>query len=325
MVKVYRFGSLIMSLLIFCQLNLAQNYENSLENINSDSLNIGPNFSETAYYEEEINEIEAEEALLTKEEIYLSLVEKLKVDSQLVYAYIPDTIYNVPFYDHYFFWDTIFVHPYVSDLTRMKDTVVINLLDSGQQYVHPIFGRTTSDFGWRRARYHYGIDVKLSTGDSLFAAFDGVVRIVRRSASYGNVIVIRHNNGLETLYAHLSKNKVKINQEVKAGDLIGLGGNTGRSTGPHLHFETRYLGAPINPNDIICFEKGELKMDSLVITASLFDFLKEVRQIRYHTVRRGETLSHISRRYGVSISDLCRLNNLSRKSVLRVGQRIRYS
>ncbi|MBF0976287.1 MAG: M23 family metallopeptidase, partial [Bacteroidetes bacterium] len=99
----------------------------------------------------------------------------------------------------------------------------------------------------RRRRYHYGTDIGLKVGDSIVSVFDGTVRIVSYDAhGYGNYIVVRHNNGLESLYAHLSQTIAVENQKVKAGELIGLGGNTGRSTGPHLHFEFRFLGNPFN-------------------------------------------------------------------------------
>ena len=106
--------------------------------------------------------------------------------------------------------------------------------------------RITDVFGYRprRRRMHYGLDIKVYVGDTIRAAFDGKVRVVKNQGrrGYGKYLVIRHDNGLETVYGHLSKQLVKENQLVKAGEVIGLGGNTGRSTGSHLHFETRFLG-----------------------------------------------------------------------------------
>ena len=128
----------------------------------------------------------------------------------------------------------------------------------------------TSEFGPRWHRYHYGTDLQLRIGDSVVSAFDGVVRIVKLSKGYGNVILIRHNNGLETVYGHLSKQLVLPNQEVKAGELIAWGGNTGRSTGPHLHFETRYLGIPINPRELIDFSTFKLKSNIFWLTERSF-------------------------------------------------------
>lgn len=278
-----------------------------------DSVSIGPEISDDT-------EIEVEE-----ENLSMSLTEKLKNNLNLHYVYIPDTLFNVPAYDHYFFWDTINVHPYISDLTRLKDTIPIILQDSQRVFTNPIYGKVNSDFGWRKWKYHYGIDIDLNTGDSLFSAFDGVVRMHKRSRTYGNVIVIRHYNGLETLYAHLSKIKVEVNQEVKAGELIGLGGNTGRSSGPHLHFEVRYQGGAINPNEVIDYTTGNLRSDTLWVSSKRFEYLHDVRTVRYHTIRKGDTLSRIGKRYGVRVSQLCKLNGMSKNSILRIGRRIRYT
>jgi hypothetical protein len=185
----------------------------------------------------------------------------------------------LPFHDQYLTWDTTVIHPYHFDLTKMQDTVTLvlaNAKDCG--FVIPVAGYATSDFGQRnRYRYHYGIDLKLNTGDSVVSAFDGIVRISHYSQSYGNCVVVRHYNGLETLYAHLSGRVVKCGEQVLAGQLLGYGGTTGHSTGPHLHFEMRYLGEPINPNTIINFEDSThtLRSDTLHITADDFAYLSK--------------------------------------------------
>ena len=152
-----------------------------------------------------------------------------------------------------------------------------------------------------------------------------MVRVVRKSKSYGNVIVIRNNNGLETLYAHLSKALVCTNQEVKSGELIGLGGSTGHSSGPHLHFEIRYLGGPINPNGIIDFNNFALLKDKLTVDSCLFEYMNDIQKARYYTVRKGDCLGKIAKRNGVSISRLCKLNGISRKTILRIGRKLRYT
>jgi len=162
-------------------------------------------------------------------------------------------------------------------------------------------------------------------GDEVKAAFEGVVRIAHYDGDYGRVVVIRHNNGLETLYGHLSQFKVKEGEKVEAGDVIGLGGNTGRSTGSHLHFEVRYLGEPINPNEVIDWELGYLCSDTLHLNAEHFEYLVEVRKRKYHTIRRGDTLSGIARRYGTSVGNLCRLNGIRSSTTLRIGRKIRYN
>ena len=155
-------------------------------------------------------------------------------------------------------------------------------------------------------------------------AFDGIVRIAQYDRyGYGHYILVRHYNGLETLYGHFKKRLARVGDVVKAGDVIGLGGNTGRSTAPHLHFEVRYEGNAIDPADLFDFQNDSLLSDQLSITPATFAYLAEARKIRYHRIRRGDTLSHISYRYGVSISKICRLNGISRKTILRVGRRLR--
>jgi len=199
------------------------------------------------------------------------------------------------------------------------------LIDSSQNrfFAHPFEGRVTSRFGPRRYLWHYGIDVKLNTGDTIRCMMDGIVRVIQFDRrGYGNVVVVRHHNGLETLYGHLSRIKVEVNQTIKANDMIGLGGNTGRSTGAHLHFEIRYFGEPFNPEHIVCFQNFALRSDTLVLTRENFEYLTAVRQTVYHTVRRGDTLGAIARRYGTTINALCRMNGIKPRTTLTVGRRL---
>ncbi|MFW5813569.1 MAG: peptidoglycan DD-metalloendopeptidase family protein [Fibrobacterota bacterium] len=205
------------------------------------------------------------------------------------------------------------------------DTIRIPLVDSAHKriYAHPFENYVSSDFGRRRYGWHYGVDVKLWTGNPVKCAFDGIVRVVTYDPrGYGRVVVVRHHSGLETLYAHLSRAKVKPRQKVKAGDIIGLGGNTGRSSGSHLHFEMRYYGEPFNPNHIIDFENYRLKNDILVLTRENFEYLTVQRQTVYHTIRKGDTLGAIARRYGTGVSTLCTLNGIGPRTVLRIGRRL---
>ncbi len=229
------------------------------------------------------------------------------------------------YFTEYESFDMESIHYPKFDFSNKTDTTFLNLLTSGV-YVHPADGHVTSRFGPRRYRYHYGIDLKVYTGDPIYSIFDGVVRIAKRSSTYGYIVIVRHYNGLETYYAHLSKLEVESDQVVKAGDLIGLGGNTGRSRGSHLHFEVRYLGAPINPEDIIDFENRNLIAPTLNLCAHNFrylDDLAKVQKTKYHAVRKGETLSAISRKYRTSVSAIARLNGISTKSTLRTGQQLR--
>lgn len=238
---------------------------------------------------------------------------------------INDSLYRIPAYDVYCSWNTKRVHPYSVNLTTMTDTVPIVLAYDTCCYSPPFVGRMTSDFGPRRNRHHYGVDIKLNTGDEVKSTFEGVVRIAHYDRDYGRVVVVRHSNGLETLYAHLSKLMVKEGDWVEAGDVIGLGGNTGRSTGSHLHFEVRYLGEPIDPNDLIDWETGQLVADTLHLNKTHFEYLAELRKRKYHTIRSGDTLSAIARRYGTSVSRLCKLNNISTSTTLRIGKVLRYN
>lgn len=192
--------------------------------------------------------------------------------------------------------------------------------------------RITDVYGYRprRRRMHYGLDVKVYVGDTIRAAFTGKVRIVKNYGrrGYGKMILIRHDNGLETVYGHLSKQLVKENQLVRAGEVIGLGGNTGRSTGSHLHFETRFLGIPINPASMFDFEKQDIVADTY--TFHKHNSSSGQRQTAsgeglFYKVKKGDTLSKIASRQGVSVSRLCKLNRISTRTVLRPGQVLRCS
>lgn len=215
-----------------------------------------------------------------------------------------------------------------------------------------------SHYGYRRqfGRNHYGTDIKVYVGDTIRAAFSGKVRVVQdqgRRKGYGKYIIIRHANGLETTYGHLSKQLVRENQVVKAGDVIGLGGNTGFSTGPHLHFETRLLGEKINPEKLFSFEAGDVRGDYYVwrrngrsqlmaahdvsnmpAVEEKAEESREFQQLkmaerssraRVYKVRSGDTLSKIAKKYGLTVDRLCRLNNISKRKALKPGQILKCS
>jgi len=230
-------------------------------------------------------------------------------------------------FDYYKLWETNKLNPYGFNGERYEDSLNIRLFDKEDLGTwHSPLDKTTvtSDFGLRRAAWHYGIDIRVRTGDPVYATFDGVVRISgydRRG--FGRFILIRHKNGLETLYAHLSKNLMKLGQVVKAGDIIGKGGNSGRSTAPHLHFELRYSGNAIDPNEIFNFKENKIISSTYAVNHQTFTYLEEANKIRYHVIRSGDTLSGLSYRYGVSINKMCSLNGIGRNSILRIGQRVR--
>lgn len=210
-------------------------------------------------------------------------------------------------------------HP--DDVIQGNDTVWITLLDSASVYTHPFKGRLTSPFGFRWGRMHYGTDVGLRTGDTIRAAFDGIVRIAQRNYSYGNIVILFHKNGLETYYAHMSRLLVEPNHVVKSGDPIGLGGNTGRSRGSHLHFEVRYLGAPIDAQYLIDFSDYCLIRDKFPICKETL-YGASSSGARYHRVRQGETLSSIARKYRTSVTQIRVLNGM-KSSKIRAGSTIR--
>ncbi|WP_291530791.1 M23 family metallopeptidase [Bacteroides sp. UBA939] len=194
--------------------------------------------------------------------------------------------------------------------------------------------RITDIFGYRprRRRIHNGLDIKVFVGDTIRAAFDGKVRVVRdegRRRGYGKYIVVRHDNGLETVYAHLSKQIVEVNELVKAGEPIGLGGNTGRSTGSHLHFETRFLGVPLNPALMFDFAKQDIVADHYAFTKTKTSKGTSRSMASgeglFYKVKKGDTLSRIASRQGVSVNRLCQLNRITRKTILRPGQVLRCS
>lgn len=221
-------------------------------------------------------------------------------------------------------WTSTRLNPYKISIDSLPDSVKIDF----SNYHVPIMGRITSHFGPRRYRYHYGTDLKLNVGDSIVSSFSGKVRIIDyERQGYGHYVVIRHDNGLETVYAHLSRVLVELDQVVEGGEVIALGGNTGRSTGPHLHYEIRFLGNALNPAKLINFETGEpLYADYTITKKESFYYQKEVQALaaaKYYRVRSGDTLSHIARRNGTSVNALCRLNGITPNRVLRIGQSIR--
>ena len=226
-------------------------------------------------------------------------------------------------------WNNQYVHAYGNAI--IPDTYTIDL--TGFHMPTPST-KITSPFGPRWRRMHNGLDLKVNIGDTIVAAFDGKVRIVKyERRGYGKYVVIRHDSGLETVYGHLSKQLVEENQLVKAGEVIGLGGNTGRSTGSHLHFETRFLGIAINPIYMFDFPKQDIVADTYTFRrtqgsskrAGSHDTQVADGTIRYHKVKSGDTLSRIAKLRGVSVSTLCKLNRIKPTTTLRIGQVLRCS
>lgn len=251
---------------------------------------------------------------------------------------------------------------YAHRATELPDSFVINL----RHFSMPTPSRViTSNFGSRWGRQHKGLDIKVYIGDTIRSAFSGKVRIVRYEAGgYGNYIVIRHPNGLETIYGHLSKQLVTENQVVRAGEPIGLGGNTGRSTGSHLHFETRLCGVALNPALFFDFRNQDVTGDSYVFLKDRYENDSQLATIErgkvnggsytrdqvygevgyykekgedaaiksaanaaervYYKVQNGETLASIAKKVGVSVEAICRLNGFRKDQRVRAGMIIRY-
>lgn len=247
------------------------------------------------------------------------------------------------------YWDTLKVQPYRDEVTlqRFPEAMAIDLVDSLSGYHYPYKGKIhpNGKFGPRRRRAHRGIDLPLKTGDPIYATFNGRVRIsTYNTGGYGHLVVIRHDNGLETYYGHLSERHVVSGQWVEAGQIIGLGGSTGRSTGPHLHYETRFYGQTFDPERLIDFETGELLRETIVLKRSYFDIHSNAEQdfeaefsadeadrkaaeekaaMKYHTIRSGDTLGAIARKYGTTVTNICRLNGIKSTTVLRIGRTLR--
>lgn len=187
----------------------------------------------------------------------------------------------------------------------------------------PIFGVVTSNYGWRDGRMHKGIDIDLNKGDKVGAAFDGKVRVARKQGGFGNVVIIMHPSGLETVYAHLHKIKVKEGEIVLSGQTIGLGGNTGRSRGSHLHFEMRYKGYALNPATIVSFTQAKTYHHTLTIKNTKQGLCAFPSNAFIHTVEKGESWHLIAHNYGLSTKQLMELNGISKRYYLRVGQKVR--
>lgn len=231
------------------------------------------------------------------------------------------------------------VNPFAGIEAKIPNEYDINL----DEFVMPIERkRITSSYGYRRrfGRMHYGTDLALSIGDTVRAAFSGKVRIsAYERRGYGNYVVIRHPNGLETVYGHLHRSIVREGMIVKAGQPIALGGNTGRSTGPHLHFEARFMGQPINPEELFDFVEGVPRLDIYTfrrgsakhgkasqyasVAKSKSHGQGDATSIRTHRIKQGDTLSSIAKRYNTTINKICSTNGITVKTTLRVGKSLR--
>ena len=244
------------------------------------------------------------------------------------------------------YWNMEKISPYREvALSSIPSATPIQLVDSLRAYRFPIKGRITSRYGLRRKVNHNGIDVAVKVGDTICSAFNGVVRFSKATdTGYGTLVIVRHDNGLETYHGHLSKRLVEAGDRVVAGQPIALGGNSGRSTGPHLHFECRYMGQSFDPERIINFSTGDLRREELLLKRAYFSIYSKYEQDwngekllaeadkkenelsaerRYYKVRSGDYLGLIAKRNYTTVSAICRLNGISANAVLPIGKVLR--
>lgn len=243
-----------------------------------------------------------------------------------------------------------------TEFTHKNDTVIFSLVSFGESAFYPPYkGRILSKFGPRHGRMHTGTDIKLNLGDSVRCAFDGKVRLAKKFSGYGNLVLVRHNNGLETIYAHLKSISVKENDIIKAGDLIGLGGRTGRATTEHLHFETRIFGDPFDSNKYIDFDNFTLRSNNVYYcNKKIFIELDKVKiddkatpppvlakkdstnsqknmataeassSSAYqgtvkHIIQAGDNLWTIAKKYNTTVRSICEINKITVNQILKIG------
>ncbi len=275
------------------------------------------------------------------------------ISAEIHSSAMPAILNVFPVTKYYATWQTKYVRTAVRGMEGVEeDTVRLVLLpNDSSRFVMPRLGEFLSPFGKRGRRIHTGVDIRLNHGDSVGCAFDGVVRFSDICSGYGICVVVRHNNGLETVYAHLSKSLVEPNQIIKAGEVLGLGGRTGRASCNHLHFETRFREEAFNPKQLINFETNQLVSDTLLLMRKSFgysrDYMPGMDYVtrnealakntatdkkagssaqgakKYYTVKQGDTLYSLAKRNGTTVDNLCKLNGISPKTTLKLGRKLR--
>ena len=187
-----------------------------------------------------------------------------------------------------------------------------------------------SPYGIRDHRLHRGVDVKIIRDEPIVAALPGIVIMSKYNpGGYGHYVLVQHDHDIQTLYGHLSKREVKVGDKLLPGDIVGLGGNSGRSSGAHLHFEIRYGNYNIDPETVINFPKWELTEKASHISKS--DVITAHRKMQWRrkkeedVVKKGDTLESIAAWFNISVKALCRINNITPDTPIRIGQRLRGS
>lgn len=318
------------------------------------TLTIGLLFSIFTYSQQAVRDTLTTDIEVAETDSLLSTIEELPNDSLISKD---ETLYkNI--------WNCTQIKYPLNTLPPKDVTVTIRLAEAyDHPFVLPVKGQVLSKFGRRGRRMHTGTDIRLNSGDTVRCAFDGKVRLAKRFSGYGNLVLVRHNNGLETIYGHLKAIKVKVNDTIKAGDLIGLGGRTGRATCNHLHFETRLFGEPFDSNKYIDFRNCALKSNHVYYKNKQFEIdpenfkarispenktlpgsnlvaenktipenvpspdsvvkVKAKAETSKHVIRKGDTLSVIAKKYNTSVKRLCTCNNITTRKTLKVGSVLR--
>lgn len=221
-------------------------------------------------------------------------------------------------------WSSRLLFPYSDSLYKSDTTTLLNLDPAvSGAFTMPFNGPVTSKFGWRDSAMHRGIDIDLQRGQQVVCAFDGMVRFAGRSGGFGNVVIVRHYNGLETVYAHLWKIKVKPGDIVLSGGLIGLGGSTGHSTGTHLHFEMRFRGVAINPAYFLGPASAALIAHEFILKRTRNGYAAFPAEAAFHEVVKGDNLTALSQQYGVTVKQIRTWNAMEGRVRLKAGQLVR--
>lgn len=259
--------------------------------------------------------------------LYFKIDSLLKDDTLKIYSSTIKTIYpetnkslfpSAELYNN--LWNITKPNPYEESLLDEDSILKLVLVNDTNDFYFPGDGSVTSGYGWRYDHFHQGIDLDIYHGLPVYAAFSGVVRFSRSFGNYGRLVIIRHDNGLETFYGHLGRIMVKAGTRVNAGDQIGTCGNSGSSRGTHLHFEVRFRGVSINPAHFINFDERKLKYADIILKRQSDKLFVYNENAILYKVKRGDYLYRIAEEFGISVKKLKTDNDLLRKPHIRVGQ-----
>ncbi len=248
-----------------------------------------------------------------------------KIDSFYTFFYDSKINEKLPAEGLYENWNTKFSQPYDVNKMPHDSAFVLPLVEKGWlcNFVVPIKGEIISPYGWRGNRMHRGVDIKLNIGDPVVSSFKGVVRYAKDAPGFGLTVIIRHHNGLETIYSHLSKISVQPGDFVEPGQLIGLGGNSGRTTTSHLHYEIRFKGIAFDPQSFIDFKNNTLRFDVLQLQKSSFALVPFLPNQKVHKIKSGDTVESLAKQYNVSPTQICNWNAVRKDQTFVIGEVIK--